>query len=83
MPLEMQTLHCPDCDGTMFLHLTRLKHKPGSGLVEERAGWQCVTCATAVDASAMLRSQELRAKRDELRQLEIELGIEHATEPTS
>jgi len=81
MPIEYQLLLCPTCDGRLFSQLVVLKHKPGSGLIEDRAGWVCMQCHEQVDTQAMLHQQTLREKREELRQLERELGVEHAPEP--
>jgi len=79
MPQTYQVLACPECDATTLLQLWHLKAKPGAGLVQEPAGWQCANCRMHVDTAKMLQGVHVREKREELRLLEEELGIEHAT----
>ena len=77
MPQTYQALTCPDCNSTKLVQLWQLKAKPGSGLVQEPAGWQCAGCRVNVDTAKMLQGVHVREKREELRLLEEELGIEH------
>ena len=76
--IEYSALQCPTCAGTTFLPLYYVKHKPGSGLVEDKAGWLCTACQTPMDLTQMLAAEQVRSKREELRLLELELGIDHA-----
>lgn len=73
------TLACPKCECTVFMLLVQLKHRPGSGLVRDEAGYGCLNCHTKVDAQEALNAYQLKLKRDELRMLEDELGVSHAT----
>ena len=70
-------LACPTCDGTLFASLVRLKHKPGGGLIADPCGWACLACQQVVDAHKALEAYHLKQKREELRQLEVDLGIVH------
>lgn len=79
MPPTYQVLACPECESTNLLQLWQLKAKPGAGLISEPCGWQCANCRTSVETSKMLQGLHVREKREELRLLEEELGIEHAT----
>lgn len=80
MPIEFSSLQCSKCDGELFTPLVYVKHRPGGGIVEQPCGWQCAGCGQRMDAAAALRAQDVKAKREELRQLEAELGVEHAPE---
>ena len=72
-------LACPGCEGTLFAPLVFLKHRPGGGLVADPGGWACLHCGKTVDPQAALNAYHVKVKREELKQLEDELGIEHAT----
>lgn len=78
-PLEFVNLTCPKCDSMLFMPLVHLKHRAGGGLVADPAGWACVQCLVPVDAQKALEAYQLRQKREELRQLETELGVHHAS----
>ena len=68
-------LHCPHgCGSVRFTQSVHLRHRPGSGLVPDPAGWSCVTCGKEVDPGAALRAHAVAEKRAELAQLEEELG---------
>ena len=71
-------LACPTCGTTMFTALLHLKHRAGGGLVAEPVGYACLVCQTHVDMQAALNAYSLRVKREELKALEAELGIDHA-----
>lgn len=78
-PRSFVDLACPACGGTTFAVLVRLKYKAGGGLVADPAGWACLACQKPVDAQEALNAYALKQKREELRQLETELGVSHAT----
>ncbi len=78
MPPTYQMLACPECNSTVLLQLWHLKAKPGAGLIAEPGGWQCAECRAVVDTPKMLQGLHVREKREELRLLEEELGIDHA-----
>ncbi len=72
-------LACPGCEGLLFAPLVWLKHRPGGGLVADPGGWACLNCAKIVNPQEALNAYHVKVKREELRQLEDELGVEHAT----
>ena len=76
-------LACPACGCIYFASLVRLKHKAGGGLVPDQAGWACLACQKPVDAQEALHAYALKQKREELKQLEQDLGISHAPQPVS
>lgn len=76
--LGFQLLHCPRCDGTTFATLVQLKHRPGGGLVADPSGFACVPCQLPMDTTEALKAYQLKLKREELKQLEDELGVTDA-----
>jgi len=72
---EFQLVTCPKCEGSDFVQVGHLKHKPGAGLIFDNSAYACLGCKEVVDASAALQAMVVRQKREELRLLEQELGI--------
>lgn len=68
-------LPCPACGGVYFVSLVRLRHKAGGGLVPDPCGYACLGCQTVTDAAKALQAYQLKIKREELENLEKELGV--------
>ena len=76
-PIAFANLACPMCEGTLFAPLVVLKHRAGGGLVADPVGWACLGCQKKFDAQEALNAYHLRQKREELKELEHELGVDH------
>ncbi|MBI3937126.1 MAG: hypothetical protein HY323_09125 [Betaproteobacteria bacterium] len=75
-------LRC-DCGAEQFSRLFFLRSKPGSGQVEEPAGWKCSGCGAQIDTAYLQRLVQISQRREELRAAQEELkSLEGAPQPT-
>lgn len=68
-----QRLTC-SCGTERFAKVMHLRWRAGSGMTEEPAGYFCLECHGTVDASALIAKAQLKAKEQELKELQDELA---------
>ena len=72
-PDGWQRLNC-SCGTERFAKTFHLRWRRGGGITEEPAGYFCLECHGIVDSAALISRAELKAKKQELRELEEEIG---------
>ena len=80
-PITATKLTCNGCGvSTAFHKKIYLNFRPSGGTTEEFAGYVCRQCGADVDTGKMIQRQELERKKEELRQLQQEVGqVPHDT----
>lgn len=79
-PDGWQRLAC-SCGTERFAKTFHLRWRRGGGITEEPAGYFCLECHGIVDSAALISRAELRAKKQELRELEEEIGDTSTQKP--
>ena len=72
-PDGWQRLIC-SCGTERFASVVHLRWRPGAGITQEPAGYFCLECNGTVDSAALIAKATLKAKQQELRELEAEIG---------
>lgn len=72
-PDGWQRLTC-SCGTERFAKTFHLRWRKGGGITEEPAGYFCLECHGIVDSAALISKAELRAKKQELKELEDQIG---------
>lgn len=73
LPDGWQRLTCT-CGTERFAAATFLRWRKSGGITTEPAGYFCLECHTMVDSAALIARAELKAKKQELKDLEEEIG---------
>ena len=70
-------LTCNSCGNCQrFFRSHYLIWKAGGGVSEEPAGIYCAECMAIVDTGKLIEMEQLRLKKEELRALKQEIGVE-------
>ena len=72
-PDGWQRLTC-SCGTARFAKVVHLRWRASGGLTEEPAGYFCLECHATVDSAKLIAAAQVRAKQQELRELQDELG---------
>ncbi len=72
-PDGWQRLTC-SCGTERFASAVYLLWKPGSGITQEPGGFFCLECHGMIDSAALIAKASLKAKQQELRDLESEIS---------
>ena len=71
-PDGWQRLTCT-CGTARFAKVIHLRWRAGGGVTEEPAGYFCLECQATVDSAALISKAQLKAKQQELKELQDEL----------
>jgi hypothetical protein len=71
-PDGWQRLTC-SCGQERYAKLVHLRWRAGAGITEEPAGYFCLECHATVNSGALIAQAQMKAKRQELRDLEAEV----------
>lgn len=64
------------CGHERFATVTHLRWRAGAGVTAEPAGYFCLECHAIVDSGALIAKAQLKAKRQELLDLEAQMSEE-------
>ena len=73
VPDGWQRLTC-SCGTERFAPAVNLRWRDGGGVTQEPAGYFCLECHGIVDSRMLIEKAKLKAKRQELLELEAELN---------
>ena len=82
-PTQWSKLACDSCGSRDFLKRIHIITRAGGGTTEEPAGFTCRQCNADVDLSRMIQRLDLERKREELRQLQQQVGDMEPEPPAS
>ena len=81
-PEGWERLTCT-CGTERFATVMHLRWKGGSGVTSEPAGYFCLECHAVIDSAALIQKAQLKAKHQELRELQAQVEEEdHAIKST-
>ena len=71
-PEGWERLIC-SCGTERFAAVQHLRWKGGSGITSEPGGYFCLECHTVIDAASLIAKAQLKAKQQELRDLQADV----------